>query len=289
LPVVAVPSDWFKVYRATDGVFAIVEPDQWQEAISYLIVGSKRAMLFDTGIGVVPIRPVVEALTKLPVTVLNSHTHFDHVGGNWEFGRIAAMNTPFTRASAAGLPHARVASEVTDASFCHGAPAGLDTANFRSKPWHATEITRDGAAYDLGGRTLEVIQVPGHTPDAIALLDRANRLLWTGDTYYDGPIYLFGRETDLAAYERSMVRLVALAPSVAQLLPAHNTASVAPGELAKTLAAIRAIRSGAASGRAGPSGRMTFEVDGITIITSKDALAKRQPSPARGATHDYRD
>ena len=90
LESVPVKSDWFVVYRAADGVFAIVEPYQWQEAISYLIVGSTRAMLFDTGIGVAPIRPVVESLTSLPVTVLNSHTHFDHVGGNWEFADIAA-------------------------------------------------------------------------------------------------------------------------------------------------------------------------------------------------------
>src|SRR5690349_6725234 len=73
-------SDWFHVYRAADGVFALVESDQFQEAISYLIVGRSRALLFDTGIGLVPIRPVVLRLTSLPIEVLNSHTHYDHVG-----------------------------------------------------------------------------------------------------------------------------------------------------------------------------------------------------------------
>ncbi len=274
LESVPVKSDWFVVYRAADGVFAIVEPYQWQEAISYLIVGSTRALLFDAGIGVAPIRPVVESLTSLPVTVLNSHTHFDHVGGNWEFADIAAMDTPFTRANEAGQPHARVASEVSDASFCRGAPRGLDTAKYVSRPWHATERIQDGSTFDLGGRRLEILSAPGHTPDAIALLDRAHGLLWTGDSYYDGPIYLFGRETDLASYEKSIARLATLVPSLAQLLPAHNTARVAPEALARTLTAIRAIRSGTAHGTEGRGGQLTFEVGGITILTSRDALAK---------------
>jgi glyoxylase-like metal-dependent hydrolase (beta-lactamase superfamily II) len=274
LESVPVKSDWFVVYRAADGVFAIVEPYQWQEAISYLILGSTRALLFDTGIGVAPIGPVVESLTSLPVTVLNSHTHFDHVGGNWEFADIAAMDTPFTRANEAGQSHMRVASEVSDASFCHGAPRGLDTARYVSRPWHATETARDGSIFDLGGRRLEILRAPGHTPDAIALLDRAHGLLWTGDSYYDGPIYLYGRETDLASYEKSIARLATLVPSLAQLLPAHNTARVEPEALTRALAAIRAIRSGSAHGTEGRGGQLTFEVGGITIITSKEALAK---------------
>jgi glyoxylase-like metal-dependent hydrolase (beta-lactamase superfamily II) len=274
LESVPVKSDWFVVYRAADGVFAIVEPYQWQEAISYLILGSTRALLFDTGIGVAPIRPVVESLTSLPVTVLNSHTHFDHVGGNWEFANIAAMDTPFTRANEAGQPHARVASEVSDASFCHGAPRGLDTARYVSRPWHATETARDGSIFDLGGRRLEILSAPGHAPDAIALLDRAHGLLWTGDSYYDGPIYLYGRETDLDSYEKSIARLATLVPSLTQLLPAHNTARVEPEALTRALMAIRAIRSGTAHGTEGRGGQLTFEVGGITILTSKEALAK---------------
>jgi Metallo-beta-lactamase superfamily len=103
---VSVSTDWFEVYRAGDGVFAIAEPFQFQEAISYLIVGTGRALMFDTGIGLVPIRPVVEQLTRLPVEVLNSHTHFDHVGGNAEFDRILALDTSYTRANAKGFDHA---------------------------------------------------------------------------------------------------------------------------------------------------------------------------------------
>src|SRR5262245_57368022 len=111
-------------------VFAIAEPLQFEETISYLIVGRDRALPSDTGLGLVPIRPVVEELTGLPVTVLNSHTHFDHVGGNAEFEDVIARDTEYTRSNARGFPHEKLAGEVEPASFCGGAPKGADIAGF---------------------------------------------------------------------------------------------------------------------------------------------------------------
>ena len=228
---VSVSSDWFEVYRVADGVFALAEPLQFQEVISYLIVGTDRALLFDTGLGLVPIRAVVEELTRLPVQVLNSHTHFDHVGGNAEFDSILALDTPYTRANSRGFPHAALAGEVAPASLCRGAPKGADTEGFRTRPWRPSRTAADLDRIDLGGRVLEVLHVPGHTPDAVALLDRAGGLLWTGDSYYDGTIWLYVPETSLDDYEASMARLAALAPRLKTLLPAHNTASADPSRL----------------------------------------------------------
>jgi len=75
-------SDWFEVYQVESGIFAVYEPFQWQEVISYLIVGDKVALLFDTGNGIGNIREIIDQLTDKPIRVLNSHTHFDHIGGN---------------------------------------------------------------------------------------------------------------------------------------------------------------------------------------------------------------
>src|SRR5215472_11122879 len=66
---VPVHSDWFEVYRVRPGVFAIYEPHQYEEVISYLIVGTKRALLFDSGLGVGDMRALVTQLTQLPITV----------------------------------------------------------------------------------------------------------------------------------------------------------------------------------------------------------------------------
>lgn len=285
MPRAPIASDWFDIVEAAPGVYAFLEPQQFQEAVSYLIVGTRQALLFDTGLGMVPLRPLVERLTRLPVTVLNSHTHYDHVGGNWEFDRILAVETPYTRANMAGFPHGELATEVAADAFCRGAPAGLDTAAFRTRPWSATATVRDGDRIDLGGRTLEVLHVPGHTPDATALLDRANGLLFTGDSYYDGPIWLFVPETDLDAYDHSLDRLAALAPALRQLLPAHNSARVAPDRLAAALDAVRTVRAGRVAPAVRESGgRLTFTIGGVSILTAQPLLDGRTGDRARGGS-----
>ena len=88
--------------QVAPSVFAIYEPHQSEETISYLIVGDNRAMLFDTGMGISDIRKVTAELTRLPIVVLNSHTHDDHVGNNWQFETIYGMDTDFTRENARG-------------------------------------------------------------------------------------------------------------------------------------------------------------------------------------------
>ena len=125
LPLSAASDDWFQVYETADGVFSIVEPYQYEESISHLIVGDERAILFDTGIGLLPIRPVVERITDRPVTVLNSHTHFDHVGGNAEFTSILAIDSDYTRANMAGFNHRRIAADFVPEAFCAPPPPGV--------------------------------------------------------------------------------------------------------------------------------------------------------------------
>lgn len=97
---VTVSDPWFEVYRMAPQVFAIYEPHQAEETIAYLIVGEKQALLFDTGMGISNIHGVATGLTQLPIIVLNSHTHDDHVGGNWQFETVYGMDTDFTRANA---------------------------------------------------------------------------------------------------------------------------------------------------------------------------------------------
>ncbi|MEO7965882.1 MAG: MBL fold metallo-hydrolase [Gemmatimonadaceae bacterium] len=279
---VAGTGDWFDVYRVAPGVFALTEPRQFQEAISWLIVGSDTALLFDTGIGVTPIRPVVERLTKLPVEVLNSHTHYDHVGGNHEFERVLAVDENYTRTNAAGFPHAPLAGEVAAGSFCGGGPRGLDTAAFHTLPWHAARTIRDGERLSLGGRTIQVLRVPGHTPDALALVDSANGLLWSGDTYYDGPIWLYVPETDLDAYERSMARLASLAPSLSRVFPAHNLAVSAPASLAAARDAIASVRAHKVQGKVQDPGQVSFDFGTFGFLIAQPLLDGKRAIPVRG-------
>jgi glyoxylase-like metal-dependent hydrolase (beta-lactamase superfamily II) len=183
---VPIGDSWFEVYKVAPAVFAIYEPHQFKETINYLIVGDRRAVLFDTGMGISDIKKVTAELTRLPIVVLNSHTHNDHVGDNWQFETIYGMDTDFTRKNAQGSREDAQAELAPD-QICGQLPKGFDPKTYTTPPWKITAYKHDGDRIDLGGRWLEVIATPGHTPDAISLLDRANGLLFTGDTYYPGP------------------------------------------------------------------------------------------------------
>src|SRR5215813_8627007 len=172
---------WFEVYKVAPGTFAIYEPRQFEETISYLIVGTKQALLFDTGMGIGNIKAVVARLTSRPLVVLNSHTHNDHVGGNWQFQYIFGMDTPFTYANAKGSREDAQA-ELVSGNLCGDLPKGFDRTKYATKPWKISLFVHDGFKVNLGKRTVEIIATPGHTPDAIARIDRENGLLFTGDT-----------------------------------------------------------------------------------------------------------
>src|SRR6267154_145745 len=109
---------------------------------------------------------------------------------------IFGMDTSFTRENAKGST-ADAQAEIAPGEICGNLPKGFDPKAYRTKPWHVSFFIHDGVWNKLGGRTVEVIATPGHTPDSIALLDRENGLLFTGDTYYPAPIWLFRPETDL--------------------------------------------------------------------------------------------
>ncbi len=86
-----------------------------------------------------------------------------------------------------------------------------------------------------------------HTPDAISLLDRANGLLFTGDTYYPAPIWLYRPETDFDAYASSIQRLAALAPQIKLVLGAHNIPVAPPSVLLTLVDAFAQVRAGKGS------------------------------------------
>jgi glyoxylase-like metal-dependent hydrolase (beta-lactamase superfamily II) len=255
---------WFEIYKIRPGVFAIYEPHQLEEVISYLIIGRDKALLFDTGMGISNIHAVVSALTKVPVSVLNSHTHNDHVGDNWRFSDIYGMDTDFTRASARGSKEDAQA-ELAPEEICGALPTGFDAKAYSTKAFHITHWLHDGDQIDLGGRTLKVIGTPGHTPDEIALLDERNGLLFTGDSFYLGPIYLYRPETDLDAYVASMKKLAALAPRLQLLLPSHNTPVADPGYLPKVVAAMQQVRLGGVKAVA-KDGKHEYLFDGFSFL-----------------------
>jgi glyoxylase-like metal-dependent hydrolase (beta-lactamase superfamily II) len=264
--------DWFKVYSVAPGVFAISEPRQAEGVTSFLVIGSARALLFDTGLGVGRISTVIARLTSLPVTVINSHTHFDHVGGNLEFAEVRNLDEPYSLASARGeiaeALRAYAGATLDVDHVCGPLPASVTSREYVIPTWRMAAPVRDGERLDLGGRSLEVIRTPGHTPDSICLLDRARGLLFTGDTYYSGEIYLWAPETDVADYAASVEKLARLEPALTRLLPAHGPQMAEPRRLLELAQALRDIRAGTARYEPAAEGRRLYRFEHFSILTS---------------------
>jgi glyoxylase-like metal-dependent hydrolase (beta-lactamase superfamily II) len=262
---VPVSDSWFEVYRIAPAVFAIYEPHQAEETIGYLIAGDKRGVLFDTGMGIGDLRALVSELTRLPIVVLNSHTHDDHVGNNWQFDTVYGMDTGFTRTNARGSREDAQA-EITPDQICGPLPKGFDPKTYRTRPWKIESFLHDGDRIDLGGRSLQIIATPGHTPDSISLFDSANGLLFTGDTFYPGTIWLYRPETDLTAYSASVSKLAALAPRVKLVLGAHNVPVAKPEVLPRLASAFAAVRAGKVLAKPVSPGKVIYQVGDISFL-----------------------
>jgi len=264
---VQVSDAWFEVYNVAAETYAIYEPHQSEEVISYLILGNEKAILFDTGMGISDIKKVVRELTRLPILVLNSHTHNDHVGGNWEFRSIYSMETPFSERNARGSREDAQA-EIAPGEICGELPKSFNPKTYRTRPWTITRYIHDDNTIDLGGRTIEIIATPGHTPDAISLYDRANGLLFTGDTYYPATIWLYRPETDLNAYANSIQRLADLAPHVKVVLGAHNIPVAPPSVLPELVQAFADLRAGKATCKPDKPGRQVCSVANFRFLVA---------------------
>ena len=265
-PKVLESQGWFEVYEIRPGVFAIHEPGQFEEVISYLVVGTEKALLFDTGLGIGDMRTVVAELTELEPIVVNSHTHYDHVGGNHQFEAVYGTGTEYTMSNAKGRKHEDVAEFIGEGWIWKRTPEGFDRDRYESKPFAIAKTIVDGEAIDLGGRKLEVVFTPGHAPDALCLLDRENRLLFTGDTFYPAALYAHLPGSDFALYRQTAQRLAELRDDVDFVLPAHNEPLVASELLVRMRDAFEAIAASEAEFVL-TDGNREYSFDGFSVLT----------------------
>ncbi len=241
------PDGWFEVYELTETVYAIYEPGQFEEVISYLALGGERAALIDTGNGIGDINAVVKGLTDLPVTVVNTHTHGDHIGKNHMFDEVAVYDCPYSRDSAEkGKSSEYMAHFLDEGMVWKPLPRYFDPEGFHVPPFKVTRWLRDGDEIDLGGRTLEVIHTPGHSPDSICLLDRGARLFWTGDSFYPAPIYIYRPTTSLDEFIGSFSKMVDLTPHYDWVMPSHNEPRMEKHLIEECYEAGKSIKAGTA-------------------------------------------
>ena len=272
--------NWFEVYRIRPHVYALYEPGQFEEVISFLIVGSERALLFDTGLGIGDIRAEVESLTSLDVTVLNSHTHYDHVGGNFQFDQRWARDTAFGRERMHGLSHDQVSEAVQEGWIWKPTPPGFNASSYTSKAWEFEDYVQESMQIDLGGLSLEVIFTPGHAPDCISLLDRHNRMLFTGDTFYLAPLYSHLEGSNFRDYVASAAKLRTYQPWVDTLVTSHNVPTADASYLGRLDDAMQSILAGDAE-YVDTDGAREYDFGRFSVITHNPPYSSSQQAPAQ--------
>lgn len=263
---------WFEVYQVGSGTFALLEPLHYEEVVSYLILGSERAVLLDTGMGIGNIQAEVKRLTDLPVVVVNSHSHYDHVGDNHRFAEVWAFDDEGEVACIEqGLTRAECAHYLRPDSYLE-LPPDFEPATYEIRPSAVTRRLRHLETIELGGRTLTVHHTPGHSPGSICLLDSRDRLLFTGDTFYPGRLYAHFYDSDFDLYVQSVEYLVGLLDQVSHLCPAHNEAYVPTETLLRVRDAFDRI----------VAGQTAFELQGETRVYRFERFAVTLPHTAAG-------
>jgi glyoxylase-like metal-dependent hydrolase (beta-lactamase superfamily II) len=233
---------YFTVQALDERSFAIGEPRYHQQNYNYLIAGSERAVLFDAGPGLRDIRAVAESLTDLPITFVPSHFHYDHVGNEITFDRVAVVDLPYLRERA---PESRL-----QLSFAEhlGAAEGFEAPTLVIDEW-----LPPGSKLSLGDRTLQILYTPGHTEDSISLLDVDSGQLFSGDFLYPGPLVAFLPNSSLEDYLLGADTVLASAPSDVTIFGAHRVAPsglpvLALDDAADLRSALLAIAAGDLSG-----------------------------------------
>ncbi len=209
---------WFTARKVADGTWCI--SDHGSDNI-YLAEGTEKALLIDTGLGVAKLNTFIKTLTSLPVIVVNTHGHPDHAGGNYQFKSVYAHPLEFEIIKQTGTEESR---KRMSRNMVRGAPAADMVPMEEVLKMPAAELlpVKDGQVFDLGGRRIEVITTPGHTPGEIVLLDPAKRIVFSGDND-NVLVWLFLPTcTPLEVYLESLKKLQKRGGEFDTIMPGHG-------------------------------------------------------------------
>jgi len=157
----------------------------------YLVEGEKRALVIDTGTGVGDFKGVIESLTKLPYEVVATHGHLDHIGGRGQFEEIYIHPADISMVKEASYVQRQDYAKAILAKTPNvEATFDINIPIYNKEP-ELIEV-KEGDTFDLGGRSLKVLQGYAHTPGSILLFDPLIRSVFSGDAY--NPYFLLGSD-----------------------------------------------------------------------------------------------
>lgn len=233
---------WFTMEEIDSTTFAISEYGHWEKVHSFLLIGKAKAALIDTGLGIDNIKRITDQLTDLPIVVITTHVHADHIGGHGLYDTIlvhqAEEDWLVNGIKKLSIEQIRkdIGRDITKPT-----PASFDPSTYTPFTGKPTALLSDGDLIDLGDRLLSIFHTPGHSPGHICILDNDREYLFTGDLFYVGtPIYAFYPTTDPEALLNSLERISLL--QVSRIFGAHNTVGIDPSILWEVQDAVYELR-----------------------------------------------
>ena len=230
---------WFTIDEIDKSTHIISEYRHWEETHCYLLEGSERALLIDTGLGICDISREVKRLTDKPVTAVATHIHWDHVGGHKYYPDFYAheeelgwLNGKFP------LSIDTIRDMVLDRC---DPPADFDVSSYEFFQGLPTKVLRDGDVIDLGSRSITALHTPGHSPGHLCFWEPAKGHLFTGDLVYKDTLFAYYPSTDPEAYLTSLEKLAVL--KAQRLFPAHHSLDIQPEIIIRMRNALRQLKN----------------------------------------------
>lgn len=229
---------WFTVDHIDADTHIISEYRHWEETHCYLLVGRKKALLIDTGLGICNIHDEVRKLTEKPVIAVATHVHWDHIGGHRYFPDFYAHENELDWLNGSfPLTIEQIKEMVTDRCDL---PQGYDVHHYQFFQGVPTRVLKDNDLMDIGGRVIQVLHTPGHSPGHMCFYEKEKGRLFTGDLVYKDTLFAYYPSTDPEAYLQSIERIAAL--PVKQIFPAHHSLDIQPEILLRMKVAFQQLK-----------------------------------------------
>lgn len=240
---IVIDDAWFTVSKIDNETFVISEYGHWEKVHSYLLIGRDKAALIDTGLGIDQIKRMTDQLTDLPIEVLTTHVHADHIGSHGQFEKIYVHEAEEDWL-VNGIQKLSIEQIRKDISrdITRPVPDTFDPKTYKPYQGQGAGLLHDGDVVELGDRNLTVFHTPGHSPGHISLFDTCRGYLFTGDLLYDEtPVYAFYPTTDPEELVNSLERIARL-NGVNKIFGGHNTIGLEPELLLEVQAAVKELR-----------------------------------------------
>ena len=223
---------WFDTDKISEDTFVISEYGHWEETHCYLLLGSKRAMLIDTGLGIGNISDEIKKLTDKPVFAVATHAHWDHIGGHKYYPEFYIHREEEKWITEKfPIPLEAVRNMVVKDCLL---PEEFDIEKYEIFKGKPAGFIDDRDVIDLGNRKVKVLHTPGHSPGHLCFFEEERGWLFSGDLVYKGMLFADYPSTDPLKYFESLKKIEKLA--VKKIFPGHHSMEIKP-EIIKEMCA----------------------------------------------------